>query len=185
MRHFDAINRKAQLRQRSKLFCLVWLLLAQVPIPYVHSHEGLANLDSLAYQRHLSIYHAHQEVRPAASLMGEHGNANANVEDDLHWHLILPWDLAMRDADHLSQMTPPTIEGIWLLRNDEGSNAIHELLADSELNHSCVGFLPRACIAGEAARESARLNFRVGSGRSFAQSFLDISIRELVCVCLI
>ncbi len=176
MRNLARTVRKRDVcRQQSSLLGLIWLILAQFPVPCVHSHDDLANDNPVAYERHLRLFH-HDGLNQLAGWQGASA-ASCEHDQDFHWHYVLPWELGMHESDGLVRPTSASIFGMWLSQNAATMASSSALLFACEPGRQPCHEL----FAVLACRESRRLLM----SNSFAQSYVGVSLQELVCVCLI
>lgn len=183
--------------RRVRLACLVWLVVCQFPLPVVHSHESLVSLDPLALRSHLQCHHADQVDCAQCD------------EHELHWHWLLPSELTWHSNGGENARLPMGngLMGVWSggLQSALQSSHVHDLGSDTTgaHNEASVGTVPRDVIADELLHLTSpslpaqylNIELRLGlrdskciaddgsiRARSFAQSYLGISLADLVSV---
>ncbi len=81
---------------------LVWIAMAQFPLPVIHSHEALASLCPAALTAHLDRHHFNRADQK--NELADHGTPviipAPTEEQDWHWHFVLPVELMVSHRDH-------------------------------------------------------------------------------------
>jgi hypothetical protein len=139
----------------------VWICLSQFPIPVAHSHQAIA-VDDVRLASHIDLKH----------------HAGNEEIDHLHWHLLMPWEIAGEgDEDERSHHSPL---GLW---GAEGSSLPHsETAVDAPTVPrlwTVYTFDDRSCPRYPSPQ--ARL---IGTPASFLQTYAGVPLCTLVCVSL-
>ncbi len=174
---------------RPRCFALAWLLVCQFPIPIAHSHEQLAHQDPSGLVAHLKTHH------DRTCHLAE---CDAKCDDDVHWHLVLPWDAA---GVSKSEQTPtgfpinagfPVNAGCVLGLWGGVQLDLAGLPPDCELRSNLNACLCWALIAPNvlvevlpSAGPQAQLYGGLPHAHAFTQSYMGVSLCELICVCLL
>ena len=87
---------------RSVLSVLVCVSLLQLPIPVMHQHTDFGSFDSLSH--HVERHH----------------DGSCEVDDEFHWHFVLPSELGHDDESDSEESFPSTVATVA----NQGSQAI-------------------------------------------------------------
>lgn len=181
--------------QPHRNWCLAWLILCQFPIPIAHSHDSLAVLNPVAWQEHLRTHHPELNA-----LDGDFsaGCLNCSGEADrVHWHLMLPWELSLSGGADPSHQSVPLVAsplGLWGgTAGVDNATTVGVTVAASALEPKLdLCWLERWNVVGEGRSDLANFAGRGGTRClcpsleiSFAQTYLGVSLRTLIGVCLV
>jgi hypothetical protein len=162
---FFAIRRLLAHRCLQQWCVLGWLALCQLPLPIAHAHAGLADLESPTLAGHVQHYHA--------SDLHTH---------ELHWHWLMPWDLASRNTDGNEPNPSALPAGCGVVRGD--GIATRGLVGNVQpsLLYFAGGVPPTSLAAHVQLVTASRSLQNVGA--SFSQTYRGISMQSLIGVCL-
>ncbi|TWU24026.1 hypothetical protein Pla52o_19490 [Novipirellula galeiformis] len=154
-----------------RIAALVWLLLAQFPLPVAHSHEAMGG-NSL--NTHLARHHQVGDCVRDVRLLSE-GEQNGGV----HWHWFMPCDFPVptEDSSDLPHSAAFSPLGIW---GNQGDSTLEDDVAclwdvlHLDARNCWFALEFPVCIAPSLSDSMPR--------HSFTQTYLDVPLCTLVCV---
>ncbi len=176
-----------------RCWCVVWLVICQFPIPVAHSHDSLSELNPDAWQRHLQVYHSEKcdtaDCDPAGC------SENSPADDHVHWHWILPGELTAGSFGSQSSDSPLPVTspfGFWggVLGQCPGQTdaAVEPSSATSLLSSTFQNaWDPSSALATPlpSVNYITLTKYAPSPWSSFAQSYVGVSLRQLIGVCLV